>query len=395
MNSEYRELLESLDPWIWMPGQPLFNIGVTGPAGNRPYSAGQHPSILFDHGTGRTYSGVPSAIPGETGYFHVLSNLRHSNISGLTDLTAGFTCVAIVNPVEQVNWGRIISFGRAFINSEVILSRYAGTNDLHIGWWNGNASKLALFTTGNRMPLNKEVLVVGMYDPAEGKAKLFIDGERVAEMSIAAPASDTERKIVSFGGHSNNGEQWAGTITMPAVFRRALTDAEVMELARKSTLKPIALSGRVPLTPSAIGGVASVIGTASVGGSKVFQAEVGPDGEWEAVAQDVAVDLSYAGKLAAGQGYLAGGFPDAITRVEGVPAPAEVRVIYRGEQGQLGDGHLVAEQVSGPDGTWLIEGLNPDLKYDVICRHEGYNDMILSNVSPALDAGLGIEGSVA
>lgn len=97
-----------------MPGRPLFNIGVTAPAGNRPYSAGQHPSVLFDHGSGMIYSGVPSAIPGETGYLHPLANLRHSNISGLAYLTTGFTCVAVVNPMEQVRWGRIIGFGRAF-----------------------------------------------------------------------------------------------------------------------------------------------------------------------------------------------------------------------------------------------------------------------------------------
>lgn len=382
MNSEYREVLESLEPWIWMPGQPLFNIGVTAPAENRPYSAGQHPSVLFDQGSGMIYSGVPSAIPGEAGYLHPFANLRHTNISGLEDLTAGFTCVAVVNPMELVHWGRIISFGRAFINSEVIFSRYGWTNDLHLGWWNGNAVQPPLFTTGGRMPLNREALVAGMYDPSEGKAKLFIDGERVAEMVIAPPSSDLGRKTVSFGGHCGNGERWVGTITMPAIFRRALTDAEVMELARKSTLKPVALSGTVPLTPSAPTGSALVIGTASVGGGTVFQAEVGPDGSWAAVAQDIAMDISCAGVLAAGNGYLAGRFPDGITKVEGVPASAEVRVLYRGDQGQLGDGYLVAKQVSGQDGTWLIEGLNPNLKYDVICRHVGYNDMILSNVSP-------------
>ena len=96
-----------------------------------------------------------------------------------------------------------------------------------------------------------------------------------------------------------------------------------------------------------------------------------------------------------GYGFLAGSFPDGVTSVEGVPTPAEIRVLYRPDAESEIDGYLVAKTISNPDGTWLIEGLNPDLKYDVICRHEGYNDMILSNVSPALDAGLGIEGSGA
>lgn len=97
---------------------------------------------------------------------------------------------------------------------------------------------------------------------------------------------------------------------------------------------------------------------------------------------------------APGAGYLAGSFPDGITSIEGVPGSASIRVMYR-VPGFPPDGVVVAETVSSPDGTWRIDGLNPDLKYDVICRHEGYNDMILSNVSPALDAGLKIEGSGA
>lgn len=94
-----------------------------------------------------------------------------------------------------------------------------------------------------------------------------------------------------------------------------------------------------------------------------------------------------------GHGYLAGSFPDGITSVEGVPGSAIIRVLYRPESGEAGDGAVVAEVQSNPDGTWLVEGLDHRLKYDVICRHEGYNDMILSNVSPALVTGLEFAGS--
>lgn len=93
-----------------------------------------------------------------------------------------------------------------------------------------------------------------------------------------------------------------------------------------------------------------------------------------------------------GHGYLAGSFPDGITSVEGVPASATIRVLLR-LPGYPADGEVVAEVQSNPDGTWLVEGLNHNLKYDVICRHEGYNDMILSNVSPALATGLEFAGS--
>lgn len=114
-----------------------------------------------------------------------------------------------------------------------------------------------------------------------------------------------------------------------------------------------------------------------------------PDGVQVGVVLDgLPVDVS-------GHGYLAGSSPDGITKVEGVPTSLEVRVHYRPESGSVGDGALVKSTISNPDGTWLVEGLNPDLKFDVICRHEGYNDMILSNVSPALATGLAFSGSFA
>lgn len=86
-----------------------------------------------------------------------------------------------------------------------------------------------------------------------------------------------------------------------------------------------------------------------------------------------------------GDGYLAGSFPDGITRAEGVPTQATIKVLYRsGTPGDF-DGAKVAEVESAPDGTWRVGNLNADLLYDVIARHEGYNDMILSGVRPKVD----------
>lgn len=84
-------------------------------------------------------------------------------------------------------------------------------------------------------------------------------------------------------------------------------------------------------------------------------------------------------------GYLSGSYPDGITKVEGVPGPATIRVLHRPPSGGYADGLLIAEVVSGPDGTWRVDGLDPALRYDVVCRLEGYQDMILSNVTPATD----------
>lgn len=83
-----------------------------------------------------------------------------------------------------------------------------------------------------------------------------------------------------------------------------------------------------------------------------------------------------------GDGYLAGSFPTGITTLNGVPVSASVRVHYRPAEGQPGDGMLVAFTTSAADGTWLISGLNPDLKYDVIGRLDGNNDVIAANVQP-------------
>lgn len=95
-----------------------------------------------------------------------------------------------------------------------------------------------------------------------------------------------------------------------------------------------------------------------------------------------------------GQGYLAGDLPDGITKVEGIPTSATIRVHLR-RDGLPGDGMLVAETTSAEGGDWLVPHLNPDMKFDVICRYPGYNDMILSNVSPALATGLEFVGSFA
>ncbi|RQH69981.1 hypothetical protein IPC102_09410 [Pseudomonas aeruginosa] len=88
---------------------------------------------------------------------------------------------------------------------------------------------------------------------------------------------------------------------------------------------------------------------------------------------------------APGSGYLAGAYPDGITRAEGVPGPATIRVLYRPTSGALGDGVVIAEVQSGADGTWRVDGLNTSLRYDVVCRLDGYQDAIVSDVTPATD----------
>ena len=84
----------------------------------------------------------------------------------------------------------------------------------------------------------------------------------------------------------------------------------------------------------------------------------------------------------AGTGYLAGEFPGGITTVGGAPVGATVRVLLRTAGGAPGDGVVVAIKQSAADGTWRVDGLNTSLKYDVVGRKAGFNDVIQANVSP-------------
>lgn len=93
-----------------------------------------------------------------------------------------------------------------------------------------------------------------------------------------------------------------------------------------------------------------------------------------------------------GAGYLAGSLPDGITSVLGVPSSATIRVIYRPAAGALADGVVVAEAQSGLDGTWVVEGLDPALRFDVVCRKEGYNDLVWANVQPSAYPPLSLSG---
>lgn len=84
-----------------------------------------------------------------------------------------------------------------------------------------------------------------------------------------------------------------------------------------------------------------------------------------------------------GIGYLAGAFPDGLTTLKGAPVSANVRVILRSTVDGYGDGTVVAKVKSAADGTWRVDNLPINLKYDVIARYAGENDVIMSNVSPA------------
>lgn len=82
-----------------------------------------------------------------------------------------------------------------------------------------------------------------------------------------------------------------------------------------------------------------------------------------------------------GSSRLAGEFPTGITTVDGVPGAAQLKAVVRSDDPDL-DGVVAARTTSGPDGTWEMVNLNPDFRYDVVGRKEGFNDVVVSNVRP-------------
>lgn len=83
-----------------------------------------------------------------------------------------------------------------------------------------------------------------------------------------------------------------------------------------------------------------------------------------------------------GAGYLSSSFPEYIVSVEGVPTEGEVRVLLRSASFAGIDGTVVAITKSSVSGQWYVGGLNPNLRYDVVCRFDGYNDLIFSDITP-------------
>jgi hypothetical protein len=86
-----------------------------------------------------------------------------------------------------------------------------------------------------------------------------------------------------------------------------------------------------------------------------------------------------------GSGYLAGTLPNGVTRVGGTATSATVRVLLRTEKGHPGDGALIDEVVSESNGVWRVEGLPVGMKFDVVGRKDGYNDVIAAGITPATE----------
>lgn len=85
-----------------------------------------------------------------------------------------------------------------------------------------------------------------------------------------------------------------------------------------------------------------------------------------------------------GNGYFSSTLPEFIVTEEGMPISAEIRIHIHGSSLDALDGRLVAKTRSNATGQWYVGGLNPIFRYDVVCRLDGYNDLVYSNVQPKI-----------
>jgi len=107
------------------------------------------------------------------------------------------------------------------------------------------------------------------------------------------------------------------------------------------------------------------------------------------VNQDIEIDMDLRDNTVVpfkGDGLLSGSFPlSLITQGGNLPPQANIRILYRPEQGASGDGYVVATTTCNADGTWQVSGLNKNLKFDIVARIPGFNDVIISGVQPSTE----------
>jgi hypothetical protein len=112
------------------------------------------------------------------------------------------------------------------------------------------------------------------------------------------------------------------------------------------------------------------------------------------VVQSVKAAFPSSGPIAAdartgtmpGAGYLSGSAPSGLATLDGNPIICQIRVHYRPKQGAVGYGALVAVTQSNAAGEWMVSGLDPKKRFDVIASLAGSRDVIYSDVAPYVPA---------
>lgn len=71
--------------------------------------------------------------------------------------------------------------------------------------------------------------------------------------------------------------------------------------------------------------------------------------------------------------------------VTSAPLNLNTLVFLHRNSGDPGDGKLIKRLTTFQSGSWRVDNLNPDLRYDVVCRYTGYKDEIMSNIKPFVE----------
>ncbi|MFW1800969.1 hypothetical protein ACG9YX_13185 [Acinetobacter nematophilus] len=87
-----------------------------------------------------------------------------------------------------------------------------------------------------------------------------------------------------------------------------------------------------------------------------------------------------------GKAVLGGIFPLGSVYLEGTPVQGAQILIYLRESVLYPHPAIcIKKLITDESGSWELDSLNKNLKFDVVCQLEGFNDLVLSNILPEVE----------
>lgn len=137
------------------------------------------------------------------------------------DWAAGISVFALWNPAGLHNWERVIDLSNGMASDNILLARNGSSNQLSFGIWSG--SSLGTAINGGVITAGRWQLV-GVTVDAQRLAKLWLNGEVVAEQAISMLPNNVTRSSNMIAWSPWN-EQTDARIAAVSVFDRGLSDA--------------------------------------------------------------------------------------------------------------------------------------------------------------------------
>lgn len=292
--SKYLDYLLSLSPVV---------VGSVGGTEEAP--------LLVPVGSGVTGSSVVTQtgdlaratnkrFPGTPGLQSFGGGTRATNINSLGIFATGFTVVSYIRLARfsPAGWDRIISFGTAFINNEVIFSRDSTNTRFNLSFWNGTAStpNAAISSPSGSLVEGAFYHVAGIYERSSNQLRLYINGVLSATATgITSMADASSRTNVAFScPTSGTGAEFLNGMNFcPAVFNKVLSASQILDLSNLATAsRP--LSGNAKYADSGVG-VTRVVGIHKESGASIFAVTPASNGDWSAEAGSDDVHIAYLG----------------------------------------------------------------------------------------------------